>query len=359
MNEKLIRIISISGAYIALLIGGAFATGQEAMQFFVAFGTKGFFGLIICGLVMIYTCYSLLKAGKNNNLKTNEDVFRYFCGKWLGIFMTWYTIIMIVAVYGVMLGGVGATLNQAYGIPVIVGSSLMACFTILTLLLGLNKILKVLGFIGPVIIILTITIAVTSLFYDSIGINEGVKLTSSLNILKASENWLFSAILYSVFSLPGLYGFLPLVGRSLKSNFEAISISFFGPIFFIGAMTVVVVALIGNIDLLFNKEVPILILATKALPIYGSIFALVIFMGIYTTVTPLIWTVCRRFFEERTKNFNLLSISLTLICLLVGNLLPFGQLINLIYPSIGYVGLILIICLILKDLNFQKKIENT
>ena len=29
MNEKLIRIISISGAYIALLIGGAFATGQE------------------------------------------------------------------------------------------------------------------------------------------------------------------------------------------------------------------------------------------------------------------------------------------------------------------------------------------
>jgi uncharacterized membrane protein YkvI len=88
-------------------------------------------------------------------------------------------------------------------------------------------------------------------------------------------------------------------------------------------MTVVVVALIGNIDLLFNKEVPILILATKALPIYGSIFALVIFMGIYTTVTPLIWTVCRRFFEERTESFNLLSISLTLICLLGGNLLPF------------------------------------
>ena len=68
MNEKLIRIINISGAYIALLIGGAFATGQEAMQFFVAFGAKGFFGLIICGLAMIYTCYSLLIAGKNNNL---------------------------------------------------------------------------------------------------------------------------------------------------------------------------------------------------------------------------------------------------------------------------------------------------
>lgn len=41
MNNQWIRIFSISGAYIALLIGGAFSTGQEAMQFFVGFGAKG------------------------------------------------------------------------------------------------------------------------------------------------------------------------------------------------------------------------------------------------------------------------------------------------------------------------------
>ena len=60
------------------LIGGAFSTGQEAMQFFVGFGAKGLVGLIICGLLMIYTCFSLLKAGKQNDLRTNEDAFRYF-----------------------------------------------------------------------------------------------------------------------------------------------------------------------------------------------------------------------------------------------------------------------------------------
>ena len=78
MNNKWIRIFSISGAYIALLIGGAFSTGQEAMQFFVGFGAKGLVGLIICGLLMIYTCFSLLKAGKQNDLRTNEGAFRYF-----------------------------------------------------------------------------------------------------------------------------------------------------------------------------------------------------------------------------------------------------------------------------------------
>ena len=52
MNNQWIRIFSISGAYIALLIGGAFSTGQEAMQFFVGFGSKGLIGLLICSFLI-------------------------------------------------------------------------------------------------------------------------------------------------------------------------------------------------------------------------------------------------------------------------------------------------------------------
>ena len=354
MSKNWIRIISISGAYMALLIGGAFATGQEAMQFFVAFGFKGLIGLIICGLIMVYTCYSLLNAGRNNNLKTNEDVFRHFCGNWLGTFMTWYTMIMIVAVYGVMLGGVGATLEQAYNIPIFIGSSFMAICTTITLLLGLNKIIKILGIIGPVIILFTISSAIITLLDESSALKVGINLATSLDILKASDSWLFSAILYSVFSLPGLYGFLPLVGSTAKSSFEVRAISLFGPLLFTVVMGIVVLALLGSIKSLYNVEVPILVLATNVFPIYGSIFAFIIFLGIFSTVTPLIWTVCRRFFEEYTMKFNLLAIFLTLICLFGGNLLPFGKLINIIYPSIGYIGIVLFISLIFKDLRLQR-----
>ena len=351
MNSQWIRIFSISGAYIALLIGGAFSTGQEAMQFFVGFGAKGLVGLIICGLLMIYTCFSLLKAGKQNDLRTNEDAFRYFCGSYLGIFMTWNTMVMIVAVYGVMLGGVGATLEQAYGLPVSVGSGLMAFCATITLLLGLNKIIEILGVVGPIIVILTLATALTTLFDDSLSLNDGMILSEGLEILRASENWFFSAILYAVFSLPGLYGFLPLVGATIKSNFEVKGVALIGPFLFISSMTIIVLALLGNIQSVYNAEVPILILATKVFPVYGSIFAAVIFLGIYTTVTPLMWTICRRFANEHTLRFRLLAISLTLVCWFGGNLLPFGELINLIYPSIGYVGLILMFCLIYRDLS--------
>jgi uncharacterized membrane protein YkvI len=349
MKNQWKKVVSVSGAYLALLIGGAFATGQEAMQYFVGFGVKGFSGLLICGLLMIYTCFSLLRAGKNNHLRTNADVFQYFCGKYLGVVMTWYTMLIIVAVYGVMLAGVGATLEQAFGIPVTVGSGLMALFAICTLFLGLNKILDVLGVIGPLIIILTLTTASVTLFDRSFSLKEGILVTNNLVGLKASENWFSSAILYAVLSLPGLFGFLPLVGATIKKDNEVIRISLIGPLFFIGAMAIVVISLIGNIKLVSDTEVPILVLATRVFPSYGSIFAIVIFLGIYTTVTPLIWTVCRRFTIEHSIGFRMLAFWITLICWFGGNFFSFGQIVNLIYPSIGYVGIFLLGSLMFKD----------
>ena len=114
--------------------------------------------------------------------------------------MTWYTMIMIVAVYGVMLGGVGATLEQAYGLPVIAGSSLMAICATITLLLGLNRIIEVLGIIGPIIVLFTLFTAITSLFDGSLNIEEGVRSVNGLEILKASDNCFYIFFINFVFN---------------------------------------------------------------------------------------------------------------------------------------------------------------
>ena len=39
------RAIGISMAFIGVVVGAGFASGQEAMQFFVAFGKWGLWGL--------------------------------------------------------------------------------------------------------------------------------------------------------------------------------------------------------------------------------------------------------------------------------------------------------------------------
>ena len=75
-----------------------------------------------------------------------------------------------------------------------------------TLLLGLRRIVDVMGFIGPLIIILTISVAVSSLFEHAEAFSSGARKVTELELLQASPHWLMSAVLYVGLTLPGLGG---------------------------------------------------------------------------------------------------------------------------------------------------------
>ena len=49
MNElfRWSKVFTFAGAIVAYLIGSGFASGQEAMQFFTAYGPAGCFGAVI------------------------------------------------------------------------------------------------------------------------------------------------------------------------------------------------------------------------------------------------------------------------------------------------------------------------
>lgn len=347
-------VLKISGAFMAFLIGSGFATGQEAMQFFASYGMWGVPGALITVLLFTYTCATLMLAGKRHGLKRNEDAFRHFCGPYIGVFLTWYTMIFIVAVHAIMLAGAGATLHQAYGLPTWVGSAAMAFLSMCTLLLGLKRIIDVMGLIGPLIVVLTISIAIASLSGNAQELAAGARQAPQLDILQASPHWLFSAFLYVGLTLPGMASFLPAVGASTGSDRDILASSLLGPGLYIGAMVLVVLALLASIGSVYQAQVPIMALASNVLPVYGAVFAVIIFLGIYTTVTPLLWTVCERFADETTPSYRVLVVVLTLVGLVGGTTLPFGQLVNLIYPTVGYAGLLFLCCAIVTDIKSRR-----
>ena len=63
------------------------------------------------------------------------------------------------------------------------------------------------------------------------------------------------------------------------------------------------------------------------------------------------WTVCARFAEEGTTRYRVLVIALTCVGYFGGMLLPFDKLVNLIYPTVGYVGIAFLIFVVIKDLR--------
>lgn len=349
----IVTVLKVSGAFIALLIGSGFATGQETMQFFASYGLMGVLGSLITLILFVYLSHTFMKLGMETGIVKNDDVFKHYLGEWIGIGigLSWYTVLFIIAVFAIMLSGAGATLNQSYGIPVLIGSGIMAVLTTGTILLGLNKLINIVGVIGPFVILLTIFIAMTVIFKNPAGIVKGDTIVGSLKMYRASSNWWKSSILYVGLNVLSLASFIPSLGQLLKNKRELVSASILGPILFVGALVLVSLALLSDIAIVNIAAIPILTLAASVSPICKTIFASIIFLGIYTSSTSLLWIVIARFSEEKTKKYTILTILLGILGYLGGNIFPFAKLVNIIYPTVGYAGSLVLVGIIIKDLR--------
>jgi len=344
-------ILALSATFAAYLMGSGFATGQEAMQFFGAHGSYGLAGIALVFCCFIYACHTLLGTGQRLALTRNEDVFRHYCGSVIGVFLTWYTMIFIVAVHAVMLSGAGAALAGSFSTPPLLGSLTMMVLVAITLLLGLGRIIDVMSLVGPLVIGLTLTTALASLLQSDGNLSQAHQQIMDLKLLKASEHWSTSSLLYVGLAMLGLASFLPALGAGLASRRDTLKVALLGPALFSISLAGVVAALILGIEKTQSVGVPILALASELFSGYEQILALVIFLSIYSTATPLLWTVVVRLSPEGTRAYQLWVVALSAIGLAGAFLLPFAELVNIIYPTVGYAGLLFLTCAVVTDLR--------
>lgn len=70
------RTISIALAFVGLMVGAGFATGQEVIQYFIAFGPWGFAGAVVSGILMAVTGAVILQLGSYFLAEEHFSVFR-------------------------------------------------------------------------------------------------------------------------------------------------------------------------------------------------------------------------------------------------------------------------------------------
>lgn len=112
------RALGIAMAFIGLIVGAGFASGQEMMQFFVAFGTMGIVGALIASLVMMLSGIAALQLGSYTQASEHTAVFRLVSHPAVAWFMDAVTVTTLFAIGFVMFAGGGANLSQQFGWPV-------------------------------------------------------------------------------------------------------------------------------------------------------------------------------------------------------------------------------------------------
>lgn len=343
------RVITFGGAIIAFLIGSGFATGQEILQYFTSYGYWGVVGTGLAVLaLMVYVCVEFLTVGQAKQFPRPSMIYRYYCGKHLGTFFDYFSIVFIFMSFMVMVSGMGALFEQHYGLPNHAGGIGLAVAAAVTVYFGLTRLVEVIGKVGPAIVAIAIALGLWAIIRDPGGIAEGNALLPELAVTQASSNWFLAALSYVGFCMLWLAAFLTAMGRTANSRKEAALGGLVGGAAFATACIIVALGLLANIGQVNGTEIPMVFLAGNVSGLLADGFSLIIVAGIYTTAVPLLWTVASRIFADKSPRFKVLAVVLAALGCVLGLMVPFSQAINVVYVINGYVGVVLLALMIVK-----------
>ncbi|MBN7774095.1 YkvI family membrane protein [Clostridium aminobutyricum] len=346
------KVILTAGAFCAFWIGSGFATGQEVMQFLTTSGvTKGIIGASIYTILLLWFVYCLYGVGQKMQFDNPYDLFVYYCGKYVGQVYTWFSLVLMYAIYVVMLAGAGATINQYYGIPITAGTYGVALAALATALLGVEKLLDFIGVIGPIKILFIAAIciaAIATLAHDP-GLLAANSALMPAGFPTASGNWFWSALLWAFLGLMFGATFFVMSGATCKSVKEARLGGAIGVIVMFFVIIVLIIAEIVYLDIIKGQQVLTLAIAKEVAPALAAAFAPILIICIYSAVASILLVCTRKFAVDKTKKFNIIAVVLTAIGMFTGTLLPFDQLVNIIYPLSGYAGIILVLFMAYKE----------
>ncbi len=350
-------VFKFAGAFVAFLIGSGFATGQEILQYFTSYGYAGLLTALAVLVLFVYAGGSFITVGYREKLSQGSEIFTYYCGKYIGKFYDYFTVLFVFMSYVVMIAGAGATLNQQYGLPVWVGGVLMMCLAGGTVLMGLGKIVDVIGRIGPLIVLIAVGVGLFSIVRNPAGIAEGAQLIANneVEIMQAGSNWFMSACSYVGFCMLWLAAFLAALGNTAHSAKEACIGTTLGAIGFALGCVVMMLGLLANVADVAGTQIPALVLALYIHPAFAVVFSIIIFAGIFTTAVPLLWQTSSRFTAEGTPKFVKATIGIAVLGCFIGLVLPFDQLVNVIYVINGYVGILLLAFIVVKQVRTHKQ----
>lgn len=334
------NVMKFAGAYVACAIGSGFATGQEILQFFSGHGLASIAGTLVTTVLFSWCGGMFMKHGYEKQLQEPSEIMGFYFGSKLAKFFEILFQLFLYGVYVVMIAGAGATMAEYFGLSPMVGCVAMALVAFVTVILGLTKVTDILGSLGTVLIVFALGIGLYSFLSNMEGLSIVASVLPTLEITKIQGGWFWSSILYPGFNAVVVIILSCSMGRFANSSKEAFRGGLFGGILFGTAILAMNLGLLANIEAVFDKSVPTLVLADAISPIIGIVFSVIICCGIYTTTVPMLWGVTRHFAQDGTKKFVLIALGLTALGLLLG-MTNFKTLVNIIYPFSGYAGVIL------------------
>ena len=337
------RILKIAGAFIGVIIGAGYASGQEILQYFTSFGHRGTYAIILVTALLAYFGMVMTNIGSRLKATSHKTVIYQISGRQLGRIIDGIIIFTLFGTGVLMMAGAGSTLNQQFGLPVFVGSLIIAVIVTISMMLNVEKVISLIASVTPFLLLFIIFIFAYSLSTMDMSFAELKPIAESQD--KSFPNWIMSAINYASLCIAlGVSMSLVIGGAEKDSRIAGIS----GLIGGLGIGLMVLFAhlsIFSQVHVVASFDLPLLKIVEEFSPVLSIFYAIVLFGMIFNSALGMYYSFVARFFKMGTKKANIatiISLAIGFACSFVG----FTTLVSKFYTLVGYLGLLLMIILI-------------
>lgn len=359
------KILKIGSAFIGIIVGAGFASGQEVLQYFTSFGHLGTAGAIAATILFAYLGMMLTKIGSRLQTTSHRKAIYTISGRYLGVIIDYIIVFTLFGVGVVMVAGAGSILHQQFGLDPYIGSLLLIILVILTVMMNVEKVIAVIGSITPFLVLSIVLIAVYSLFTIDLSLAELNPIAKEQDSVLPEwflswfdfnwmPYWLISGINYVSFNIAVGASMSLVMGGTEKNEKTAAMGGFIGGLG-LGVLIILShLAIFSKVDVVASFDMPTLKIVNDISPVLAILMSFVLFGMIFNTAVSMFYAFAARFTRLNTKKFHMFVI-VTGIVGFIASFAGFTDLVNFLYPLIGFLGLLLIGTLIYAPFHLSRQ----
>ncbi|MCL6477922.1 MAG: hypothetical protein K6T65_05850 [Peptococcaceae bacterium] len=339
-NSGPVSAFKIIVLYAGAVIGAGFASGQEILQFFIVFGDRGLWGLLLAAILFCYLGGLVMFLAVSLRTSSYKDLYRAVLGRLPGRIMDGLSLVMLPGGIVVMLAGGGSVFSEYLGTSRILGTVFTALITAAVISKGLKGVTSASALLVPLKMAAIIVISLLVLLVFP----EGAASRAVTADHGSGVNWAWSAVLYVSYNMVVPVAVLSSLGKSASCRTGVWGGVLGGAV--LGAVAgVMVVAGLRFYPQITGYEIPLLFMAGSLGSAAKAVLGPLIWVAILTTAIADTHGFACRFAESRSKRYKAFGFGALILALPLSTL-KFSLLVKVLYPLFGYAGLILMAALL-------------
>lgn len=327
-------ILKVVFVIIGTMIGAGFASGQEMYLFFFSYGIEGLVGILISSLIIGFVIYQTFRLVNKYGMNTYKDFLDILIRKnsKLKAIINAIINIFILITFFIMIAGFGAYFEQEMGINSLIGSSLLAIATFIIFMTSMKGVVKANELLVPILIGFLVVIGMINL--------KDIHLLELGNyvIRNNSSSFILSSILYSSYNSILLIPVLLTLKSYIQDKKQILGIASISIIVII-VLSIIIFLLLVRVDTDITKlEMPAVYVVTNMFKILRYAYGFIILGSIFTTAISLGTSFLQNTTKNK-KNYTQVAVIMCITSVIISKI-GFSNLVSLLYPIFGYLGLL-------------------